>query len=218
MENYKHFIIVIAMIFIIRLVFALFSNHKVKKVGKAGEKKLFKILKSCKTGNDYAAGNLYIPVANDNITELDGLFINERGIFVFEAKNYTGTIYGNDLSHDWSKTMFTKNGTEKKTFYNPIMQNSGHVRAVKNAIDLSNTPVFNVVAFADSADITKVETNSPYTYVVNYREIPSLLRNTGTSAISRKEIKRLKDEFKKFKKVKKSTLRKHIKDVKSKES
>ena len=114
--------------------------------------------------------------------------------------------------------MFTKNGTEKKTFYNPIMQNSGHVRAVKNSIDLSNTPVFNVVAFADSADITKVETNSPYTYVVNYREIPSLLRNTGTPAISRKEIKRLKNEFKRFKKVKKSTLRKHIKDVKSKES
>lgn len=216
MEYIKYIIAIAVILAAIFLIKRLFSNWKVKRIGKAGEKEMLKLLKSCRKRGDYAAGNLYIPVG-DSITELDGLFINKRGVFVFEAKAYRGTVYGSDSQHDWSKTMQTNKGSEKNTFYNPIMQNSGHVRAVKSAVKSLNAPVYNVVAFADSADISNVHTNAAGTFVINFREIPSLLATTGSPILSRKEVKELGKEFKAFKKVKKSVLRKHIKEVKSKE-
>ena len=40
--------------------------------------------------------NVYLPKENGQTSEIDLLYITEKGIFVFESKNYSGWIFGND--------------------------------------------------------------------------------------------------------------------------
>ena len=69
--------------------------------------------------------NLYIP-ANNKTVEIDLLMIHEKGIFVFESKNYSGWIFGSADQLYWTQCL--QNGTRHK-FYNPIRQNDTHIYA-----------------------------------------------------------------------------------------
>ena len=215
MENLESLTVIIAIFIVIRLLSFARSNAKAKRVGKEGEKELFRILTSCKSRGDYAIGNLYIPTSDESITELDGLFINIRGVFVIEAKAYRGTIYGSERNHDWTKAMMTGNGVDKRTFYNPIMQNSGHVKAIRNLLGAHSLPIYNVVAFSDSADLSNIDVKSKDVFVVNYKDIPTLLADPRLPECLRKEdINLLSKKLRKYRKVKASVKRKHIKTIK----
>ena len=52
--------------------------------------------------------------------------LHERGIFVFESKNYGGRISGGAADRYWTQTF--PNGAEYP-FYNPVRQNAGHIQA-----------------------------------------------------------------------------------------
>ena len=45
-------------------------------------------------------------------------------IFVIEAKDYSGSIYGNSSSKNWKYYL----GKSKHEFYNPIFQNNNHIK------------------------------------------------------------------------------------------
>ena len=68
--------------------------------------------------------NLYLPMKGKN-TEIDLLTIHEKGIFVFESKNYSGWIFGSEDQLKWTQCF--KSG-QRKHFYNPIKQNRTHIR------------------------------------------------------------------------------------------
>lgn len=77
--------------------------------------------------------NLNIPVNAMNTTEIDLLLIHETGLYVFEVKHYTGTIYGKDTDAFWTQYFRT---AKNEVFKNPIEQNGYHIRALKNKIPL----------------------------------------------------------------------------------
>ncbi len=89
--------------------------------------------------------NLYIP-GREEATELDALFICSRGVFLFESKNFSGRIYGLLSQPDWVQSVKTEKGIRKLRFFNPMMQNSAHARALK-ALLPENTPIYPMVVF-----------------------------------------------------------------------
>ena len=89
--------------------------------------------------------NLYIP-GREEVTELDALFICSRGVFLFESKNFSGRIYGLLSQPDWVQSVKTEKGIRKLRFFNPMMQNGAHARALK-ALLPENTPVYPMVVF-----------------------------------------------------------------------
>ena len=51
-----------------------------------GEYQLYKVLERLE-GNNKILTNLYIPRSNGQLTEIDLIMINKKGIFVFESKD-----------------------------------------------------------------------------------------------------------------------------------
>lgn len=67
--------------------------------------------------------NVYVPTI-DGYSEIDILLLHETGIYVFESKNLSGSVYGDEKHPQWQR--YKTNG-EKDTIPNPILQNKRHI-------------------------------------------------------------------------------------------
>ena len=115
-------------------------------IGKRGEKYTAKKLNRVdRSGyNGMVLQNVYIPKRNGETSEIDLLFITKIGIFVMESKNYSGYIFGTDTNQKWTVSLHVGHGyTEKHQFYNPILQNAGHVRALRRVLN-KYEPLFHI--------------------------------------------------------------------------
>ena len=138
--------------------------------------------------------NLYVPRDNGKTSEIDVVMFHPKGLFVIESKNYSGWIFGNESNRQWTQTLPVGYGeSHKERFYNPIMQNATHIRAIRKFID-NTIPVYSVIAFSDKCtlkDVT-VKSNVIVTYysdllreikyklseINNYYMTPELLNET----------------------------------------
>jgi len=68
------------------------------------------------------------PKSSTGYSQIDHIVITFYGLFVIETKNYQGTIYGGKDRKTW-----LINGKFK--MMNPLMQNYGHIQALKKCID-----------------------------------------------------------------------------------
>lgn len=68
------------------------------------------------------------PKSSTGYSQIDHIIITPYGLFVIETKNYQGTIYGGKNKKTW-----LINGKFKMR--NPLMQNYGHIQALKNFIE-----------------------------------------------------------------------------------
>lgn len=97
--------------------------------GEIGEYKidiqLSQLPKEYKYINDLMIQN---PKSITGYSQIDHLLITPYGIFVIETKNYQGTIYGGKNRKNW-----LVNGKFK--MLSPIVQNYGHIAALKKYID-----------------------------------------------------------------------------------
>lgn len=77
--------------------------------------------------------NVLVPRASGptSESEVDVLMIHETGIYVMESKNYAGWIFGGAEQRQWTQTL---EGGHKNRFYNPIIQNQAHVKALACAL------------------------------------------------------------------------------------
>lgn len=80
----------------------------------------------------------------DKTVQIDHIVISQYGIFVIETKNWKGTVYGNR----WGREFYQYLGGKKFKHQNPIRQNSGHIRRLKEVLsDYPNLKYISIVAF-----------------------------------------------------------------------
>ncbi|TCT14547.1 nuclease-like protein [Natranaerovirga pectinivora] len=84
--------------------------------GNYGEFLIFSYLEKLE-GEPKLMTNLYIPKENGSTTEIDLIMISETGIYVFESKNYSGWIFGDEMQKNWTQTLQNR---QKNKFFNPI--------------------------------------------------------------------------------------------------
>ena len=61
--------------------------------------------------------------ADDKQSEADNIIINSRGIFIFEVKNLSGTLLGDEETYDWIQIKDAGHGNAyQKTVKNPVKQ------------------------------------------------------------------------------------------------
>ena len=58
--------------------------------------------------------------------QIDVAVATKACIIVFEVKDYSGWIFGNEHQRYW--TIIFTYGKEKHIFYNPVMQNAGPIQ------------------------------------------------------------------------------------------
>ena len=96
--------------------------------------------------------NIYVPKDNGETSEIDLLYITQKGIFVFESKNYSGWIFGDEKSQKWTMMLPNK---EKHSFYNPIKQNQTHIKWLRSYIG-EEIPLFSIIVFSERCELKKI--------------------------------------------------------------
>lgn len=98
--------------------------------GAYGEYLTYRILEGC-PGYKRLLANVYLPKEDGSTTEVDVVMLSEAGVFVFESKNYSWWIFGDEKSKMWTQVL---NKHTKNKLYNPIWQNRGHISAMQKAL------------------------------------------------------------------------------------
>lgn len=116
--------------------------------------------------------NIYIPKANGETTEIDIMFITQKGIFVIESKNYSGWIFGDEKSFQWTATL---SNLQKNRFYNPIRQNANHIKWLKQYIN-EDIPMFSLIVFSERCELKKISVESPDVAVIKRDSLYAAVR------------------------------------------
>ena len=148
-------------------------------VGRRGEKLTEKELK--RVGRRGFEGeilrNIYLPKENGETSEVDVVYITQKGIFVIESKNYSGWIFGDEKSQKW--TMSFPNG-QKNQFYNPIKQNRTHVKWMRKTVG-DDIPLFSIIVFSERCELKKISVESEDVWVIKRDRLDHTIRTIWDS-------------------------------------
>lgn len=86
--------------------------------------------------------NVTIPT-QDGSTQIDHVIVSRFGIFVIEAKNMSGWIFGNEKSAEWMQSF----PGGKFRFQNPLRQNYRHTKCLSDFLGIAHSKFYSVVMF-----------------------------------------------------------------------
>lgn len=92
---------------------------------------------------------IYFPLNNitlqtgNGTTQIDHIVVSQHGIFVIEAKNMAGWIFGDAKSPQWTQSLYGK----KFRFQNPLHQNFRHTQALQAFLGLDESKFISFVMF-----------------------------------------------------------------------
>ena len=156
----------IIIIIVFTVIFLLGFNY-VNIKGWFGEKIVSIILKSLPY--EYTIFNNVYITKNGKSSQIDHVVFSPYGIFVIETKHYKGWIYGGEKTTYWTKNVYGK----KYLFYNPLLQNNAHVKALQSLLEIPQRCFIPIVVFIGSATI---KSNYPNYNVVYGHQLLSTIK------------------------------------------
>lgn len=182
-------IIFFVIILFIFLLLSLSSDEDQKRIaGKEGELQAKKILNHYLNENDLLLNNVNISIHGRN-TELDYVVINNNGIFIFEVKNFSGKLVGNEDDQYWNKYKISRGNKEYiKEIRNPIKQLKREIYLLKGYLKYYGVDLWieGYVLF--------VNMNSPVEseYTVNDKsEIDDILHLRRNQVLTKNQIEKI---------------------------
>ncbi len=159
-----------------------------RMAGERGERIAEEIIRSVLRPDDLLFTNVEIEY-DGKPAELDCVVVNTCGVFIFEVKNYSGTLYGGEDDYDWVKYHVTEAGNVyRKTVRNPIKQVKREIYLTANFLKYYGVNVW-VEGF-----VLLLERNSPVTspYVLDSAEgIGRAVHTRGRNRLSRECVERI---------------------------
>ncbi len=116
--------------------------------------------------------NVYVPY-KEKTAEIDLIMIHEKGIYVFESKNYSGWIFGDENQLNWVQSL--PNG-EKSKFYNPIRQNQTHIKALSECLELPISAFKSYIIFSNRCTLKKVPKSTDSVIIVKREDMLNNIR------------------------------------------
>lgn len=114
--------------------------------------------------------DLYIQKSNREYTQIDVAVATKAGIIVFEVKDYSGWIFGNEHQKYWTQILAF--GKQRHRFYNPVMQNAGHIQAIRQCLPNNpDIPIYSVIVFFGNSEFKNVTCNADNTFIIYPRSI-----------------------------------------------
>ena len=132
---------VLALLVVLR-IFLLWWNSP-KQKGKRGEKRVAGRLRKGLPDEYRILNDIYLPLPDGTTTQIDHIVVSQYGVFVVETKTYSGWIFGEEKSKDWTQSIYHK----KSRFQNPMRQNYKHICALANNLGIDKSYFIGVVAF-----------------------------------------------------------------------
>ena len=175
--------------FLFRLLNALreLGGFFAKLKGNRGEKWVAWRLKRLKAPNYLVINDLLLR-SGANSTQIDHVVVSIYGIFVIETKYYKGWIYGGAESEYWTQNIYG----HKYQMRNPVIQNQGHIRAIKRLLNLrEGIPVYSIVAFSWQGTL-HVNRTLPVMY---WRQVVPYIRQFDQPKLSESEVRNLYEDL-----------------------
>ncbi len=225
----------ITLIIIILIILAIDKKHKENKiikdkykeltgknekelrqnVGTKGEFEIFKNLENIDISFNYNLCNIYLKKENGTTTEIDIISITKKGIFVFESKNYSGWIFGNEKNKYWTQTL---KGNNKNKFYNPIKQNNGHIKELSKYLNINENLFFSYIVFGNNAELKKITIQSKNIKVIDIFCLIGILRKEYINLpdiLSDEEVLEIYNKLKHCCLASEEVKNKHIEDIRN---
>jgi len=99
--------------------------------------------------------DLYVKKNDGTYSQVDLVVVTEVGIVVIEVKKCSGWIYGVGDRKNWVQVLAY--GKEKYSLYNPIFQNDGHIRTIKNSLpNYLNVQFHSMIVFYGDCKLKKI--------------------------------------------------------------
>lgn len=189
-------------------------NDGIQSKGDAAEKMVIEKLRSI-FSKKYIIRSVYLPT-KDSITEVDIVMIHRTGIYFIEVKNYGGYIYGDYKDKYWRHYV---DGELIKEFYNPIMQNQGHIYWFNVATEGKYKGIVkNIIVFRNICDVSTDVHNNDRLILTDIDSCKSIKCLKDEPLLLNKEMKELYKYFKKCARVSRKEKAEHIRNVIEKSS
>ena len=143
-------------------------------LGEYGEYLIYKQLSYREANGTKFLFNCYIPKKDGETTEIDVIMINKSGIFVFESKNYSGWIFGDERGQYWTQTLPTGRTAMKNRFFNPILQNHLHISSLKEFL-AEELPIYSVIVFSNRCIFKNLKITNKNDLVIHREEVDRAL-------------------------------------------
>lgn len=92
--------------------------------------------------------------------------ISRYGIFVIENKSFSGSIYGSEKDRNWTQVI----GGSRNFFYNPVLQNRWHIKALVDAFG-NEDKMYSIIVFGDRDELRKIDVSGDGIMVINEHEL-----------------------------------------------
>lgn len=183
-------------LFLIPFAFLLgysIRSYKIYRFQNRGEELItHTIIKNLPSTSWHLLNNITLKIS-DSTTQIDHILVSTYGVFVIETKHYTGWIFGDKNSKQWTQVLY---GT-KHRFQNPLHQNYKHLKSVQALLDfLPPEQVNSLVVFSGDAEfktpmptgVHSIETMLSYLKSLNQEVIT---KNKMQFCVGRLECERL---------------------------
>ena len=160
--------------------------------------------------------NVYLPRENNETTEIDVLMIYKSGLYVFESKNYSGWIFGDEKNKNWTQTLPSGRKSHKEHFFNPIMQNKLHIKWLLNALE-SDIPTHSIIVFSERCTLKSINNVSSNIKVIKRGDVKSTVDQIDLSTgeiLTNETIDEIYNKLYNSSQVDENTKEKHIENIK----
>lgn len=220
-------VILVVVIIIIAILVIFFFLHRNKNEPSTKKKKpsllvfdkgqrmenyVSRVLINLNIEDSYQVEDLIIPTKNGGSSEIDNILVTHKGIYVFECKNWSGTIVGNEEDKDIYQ--IDVSGEYRHIKKNPLKQNASHIYALKNLLKRSDEYFIPVVVF--NTDNLQFAPNNPSVITLTYLKRFILEQETNRDNIlSISEISSIKAILQDHKTHPKVSEKEHLDNIKS---
>ncbi len=138
------FIFTIAGALLLTLIFRSTASHFMRVItGRIGA---FRIRRALEARTRDVLHDFILPGAYGGLIKIDHAILTAGGVLCIQTKHYNGIVFGGEDEAQWTNV----DGTLRRRFLNPLIQNEGRTRALRNVV--SEVPVANVVVFTGSVE------------------------------------------------------------------
>lgn len=161
-------------------ILILIKSYESKVKGYVGEKLVAKKLSKLNKRKYKIINNLLLKTLKGT-AQIDHIVISQYGIFVIETKNYKGIITGNEYDDNWNQILFNN----KEVLRNPIKQNNGHIKALKDVIPALRYKKINSIILFTKRSNLKVNTE---TTVIYYNKVNKVIKRSRKKEFTKEEV------------------------------
>lgn len=163
--------------------------------------------------------NVYIPKENGETSEIDLLYVTQKGIFVIESKNIDGWVYGKEDERFWTVCLPKR---KKYRMPNPVLQNRGHVvclgKYLRRTLSVE-CPMFSLIVFSERCFLKRITVESSSVQILNRDLLYDSVRyvwDSSPDVMDEETVSRITSDLIAYTKVNRAKKKKHIDQINQK--